>query len=117
VGSSEASRAEALDALLADKRRHEGYLQRLEERRESTPAHLYARLHELAEDATIFTSSDATRIAIGFGPASYVIIISIIRRDKSSVDDFDMERGIVSVRVGFVLRSTEIQPLVPSICC
>ncbi len=46
MGSSEASRAEALDALLADKRRHEGYLQRLEERRESTPAHLYARLHE-----------------------------------------------------------------------
>lgn len=46
MGPSEASRAEALDALLADKRRHEGYLQRLEERREATPAHLYARLHE-----------------------------------------------------------------------
>ncbi|MFZ9899502.1 MAG: hypothetical protein ACO3F5_08690 [Gemmatimonadaceae bacterium] len=46
MGPSEASRAEALDALLADKRRHEGYLQRLEERREVTPAHLFARLHE-----------------------------------------------------------------------
>ena len=46
MGPSEASRAEALDALLADKRRHEGYLQRLEERRDATPAHLYARLHE-----------------------------------------------------------------------
>ena len=46
MGPSEASRAEALDALLADKRRHEGYLQRLEERREATPAHLFARLHE-----------------------------------------------------------------------
>lgn len=44
--SAEASRAEALDALLADKRRHEGYLQRLEERREATPPHLYARLHQ-----------------------------------------------------------------------
>ena len=44
--STEASRAEALDALLADKRRHEGYLQRLEERRESTPPHLFARLHD-----------------------------------------------------------------------
>lgn len=42
---SEASRAEALDALLADKRRHEGYLQRLEERREATPPSLFARLH------------------------------------------------------------------------
>ena len=27
-----------------------------------------------------------------------------------------MERGIVSMRVGFVLRSAEIQPLVPAIC-
>ena len=61
--------------------------------------------------ATISTSPDATRIAIGFGPASYVIVISFIGRDKSSVDDFDMERGSVRMRVGFVLRSAELQPL------
>eukprot|EP00952_Eustigmatos_sp_NYUAD-ZCMA_P014659 56926-Eustigmatos_ZCMA.PRE.2 len=64
----------------------------------------------------IFTSPDAPRIAIGFGRASYVITILTVRRDKSSVDDFDMERGIVSVRVGFALRSAEIHPLVPLIC-
>ena len=39
------SRAEALDALLADKRKHEGYLARLEERRAATPSHLFERLH------------------------------------------------------------------------
>ena len=39
------SRAEALDALLADKRKHEGYLARLEERRATTPPHLFERLH------------------------------------------------------------------------
>ena len=39
------SRAEALDALLADKRKHEGYLARLEERRATTPAHLFDRLY------------------------------------------------------------------------
>ena len=30
--------------------------------------------------------------------------------DKSFVDDLIVERGIVRVRVGFALRSTEIQP-------
>ena len=39
-----------------------------------------------------------------------------IERDKSFVDDLDIERGIVSVRVTFVLRSTEIQPIVLVIC-
>jgi hypothetical protein len=50
------------------------------------------------------------------GRASYSIAISNVGRDKSFVDDLDMERGIVSMRVGFVLRSAEIQPLVPAIC-
>ena len=45
----------------------------------------------------------------------YITIIDI-ERDKSFVDDLDMERGIVSVRVTFVLRSTEIQPIVMVIC-
>lgn len=40
----DSSRAEALDALLADKRKHEGYLARLEERRATTPPHLFERL-------------------------------------------------------------------------
>ena len=39
-----------------------------------------------------------------------------VGRDKSFVDDLNMERGIVSTRVGFVLRSAEIQPFVPAIC-
>ena len=32
-------------------------------------------------------------------------------RDKSFVDDLNMERGSVSMRVGFVLRSAEDLPL------
>ena len=66
--------------------------------------------------ATIFTFLDVKRIAIDFGPASYFITILNIERDKSFVDDLDIERGIVSVRVTFVLRSTEIQPIVLVIC-
>ena len=64
----------------------------------------------------IFTFLDVKRIAIGFGPASYFITILNIEKDKSFVDDLDMERGIVSVRVAFVLRSAEIQPIVLVIC-
>ena len=68
------------------------------------------RVSNVCWKASISTSPAATRIAIGFGPASYVIVIPFIGRDKSSVDDFDMERGSVRVRVGFVLRSAELQP-------
>ena len=35
---------------------------------------------------------------------------------KSSVDDLTMERGTVSVRVAFVLRSAEVQPLFRDLC-
>ena len=35
----------------------------------------------------------------------------MIGRVKSSVDDFVMERGTVSMRVAFVLRSVEVQLL------
>ena len=34
-------------------------------------------------------------------------------RDKSFVDDLIMEPGIVSMRVGSALRSTEIKPVAP----
>ena len=36
---------------------------------------------------------------------------SHIGRDKSFVDDLNKERGIVRMRVAFVPRSAEIQPL------
>ena len=58
------------------------------------------------------TFRDLKRIRIGFGPRSYdLFTISNIAKDKSFVDDLNKERGIVSMRVGFVLRSTEIKPL------
>ena len=39
--------------------------------------------------------------------------ISNIGKDKSFVDDLNKKQGIVSMRVGLVLRSTEIKPLFP----
>ena len=46
-------------------------------------------------------------------PAQYhtAMLISNISRDKSFVDDLTKEQGIVSMRVGSALRSTEIKPL------
>ena len=74
----------------------------------------------------IFTLLDVTRVAIGRKPQHHkiatftgcrkggtwvrCIIIPNIGQDKSLVDDLIMERGIVSMRVGFVLRSAEIKP-------
>jgi hypothetical protein len=42
----EPSRLEALDALIAEKRKHEGYLEKLEGRKASTPGAVYARLRD-----------------------------------------------------------------------
>ena len=42
-----------------------------------------------------------------------ITTISNIGVDKSFVDDLNKKQGIVSMRVGFVLRSTEIKPLFP----
>ena len=46
----------------------------------------------------------------------YFKIISNVGRVKSSVDDFVMERGTVSMRVAFVLRSAEVRPLFWDLC-
>lgn len=42
----DSTRLEALEALLAEKRKHEGYLAKLEERRAGTPEHVFARLRD-----------------------------------------------------------------------
>ena len=44
MGQSDQARIAALDALLAEKRKHEGYLEKLESRRGATPEHVFARL-------------------------------------------------------------------------
>ena len=46
----------------------------------------------------------------------YFKVLSNVGRVKSSVDDLTMERGTVSMRVAFVLRSAEVQPLFRDLC-
>jgi hypothetical protein len=44
-------------------------------------------------------------------PRFYLVAISMIGQVKSSVDDLTLERGTVRMKVVFVLRSAEVQPL------
>ncbi len=46
MAKSETSRIESLDALLAEKRKYEGFLAKLGERRESTPTNVFERLRD-----------------------------------------------------------------------
>ena len=46
MAKADTSRIEALDAVLAEKRKHEGFLAKLEERRVATPANVFARLRD-----------------------------------------------------------------------
>ena len=46
MAKADTSRIEALDAILAEKRKHEGFLAKLEERRASTPANVFTRLRD-----------------------------------------------------------------------
>ncbi len=56
-----------------------------------------------------------SRVAIGLGQAPHEITIPATGDDKSSVDDFAIGRGIVSMRVGLPYDLLRLSPR-PSIC-
>lgn len=64
---------------------------------------------------TIFTLT-GVGVAIAFGSTRYFTAMQNVGQVKSSVDDLIMERGTVSMRVAFVLRSAEVQPLFRDLC-
>jgi hypothetical protein len=65
----DSTRLEALEALLAEKRKHEGYLAKLEERRAGTPEHVFARLRDeymtKLTDAQVKAASEAESLSDG----------------------------------------------------
>ena len=69
MGKTETSRIDALDALLAEKRKHEGYLAKLEERRAATPAHVFSRLRDeyltKLTDLQVRASAEAENLSEG----------------------------------------------------
>jgi hypothetical protein len=86
----ESSRIEALEALIAEKRKHEGYLAKLDERREGTPEHVYVRLRDeyltKLTDAQVRAHAEAE--SIGDGLADDVTAVAEIEgRLKAMVEE------------------------------
>lgn len=65
----DSSHLETLEALLAEKRKHEGYLAKLEERRAGTPEHVFARLRDeyltKLTDAQVRAAAEAEALSGG----------------------------------------------------
>lgn len=66
---ADSSHLEALEALLAEKRKHEGYLEKLELRKAGTPEHVYARLRDeyltKLTDAQVRAAAEAESLSGG----------------------------------------------------
>ncbi|MCE9601214.1 MAG: hypothetical protein K8S21_03250 [Gemmatimonadetes bacterium] len=69
MAKADTSRIEALDAVLAEKRKHEGFLAKLEERRAATPANVFARLRDeyltKITDLQVRASTEAESLSAG----------------------------------------------------
>ena len=65
--------------------------------------------------ATIHAST-SVGVRIAFGSTRYFTAKQNVGRVKSFVDDLTMERGTVRMKVAFVLRSAEVQPLFRDLC-
>jgi chromosome segregation ATPase len=69
MAKADTSRIEALDAVLAEKRKHEGFLAKLEERRGATPANVFARLRDeyltKITDLQVRASTEAESLTAG----------------------------------------------------
>lgn len=65
----DSSRLETLEALIAEKRKHEGYLAKLEERRAGTPEHVFVRLRDeyltKLTDAQVRAAAEAELVSGG----------------------------------------------------
>jgi len=63
----ESPKLETLEALIAEKRKHEGYLAKLDERREGTPEHVFSRLRDeyltKLTDAQVRATAEAESLA------------------------------------------------------
>ena len=60
--------------------------------------------------------STGVGVRIAFVNTKFFTANQDVGRVKSIVDDFFMEQGTASMRVAFVLRSAEVQPLFRDLC-
>ena len=98
MAKADTSRIEALDAVLAEKRKHEGFLAKLEERRASTPANVFTRLRDeyltKITDLQVRASSEAESLSDG------------LKEDESAVVEIEAKlAAIIEERVEGELRA------------
>jgi hypothetical protein len=78
---------DALEALLAERRKHEGYLEKLEERRAGTPEHVFARLRDeyltKLTDLQVRAAAEAEALATG------------IEEEQAAVEEIDQRLAAV----------------------
>ena len=98
MGKSETTRIEALDALLAEKRKHEGYLAKLEEKRAGTPEHVFVRLRD--EYLTKLTDLQVR------ASAEAEALTESLREDESAVAEIEARlAAVIEERVEGELRA------------
>ncbi|MBL8997746.1 MAG: hypothetical protein JNL44_10560 [Gemmatimonadetes bacterium] len=88
MGKSDNPRIDALDALLAEKRKHEGYLAKLEDRRAGTPEHVFARLRD--EYLTKLTDLQVR------ASAEAEALTETLREDETAVQEIEQRLAAVT---------------------
>lgn len=93
----ESPQLDALEALLAEKRKHEGYLAKLEERRAGTPEHVYARLRD--EYMTKLTDAQVR------AHAEAEVLVSRLEVDQAAIAEIELRlAGLADERIEGELR-------------
>ncbi len=77
MAKADTSRIEALEAVLAEKRKHEGYLAKLEDRRATTPANVFARLRDDVMHWRGWWRNSVTRVFLVFFLTSFGTSIGV----------------------------------------
>ena len=83
----ESPKLDALEALLVEKRKHEGYLAKLEERRAGTPERVYARLRD--EYATKLTDAQVR------AHAEAEALVRVLEVDQAAVAEIEARLSVL----------------------
>ncbi len=123
---------EALEALLAEKRKHEGYLAKLEERRAGTPEHVFVRLRDEYQlklmDAQVRAHAEAEALESGLEVDQAAVadveqrlaaleeerVEGELREAVGELDSKDWQKRLVALNAGISMATKEREALTSS---
>jgi len=123
---------EALEALLAEKRKHEGYLAKLEERRAGTPEHVFARLRDEYQmklmDAQVRAHAEAETLESGLEVDQAAVadvesrlaaleeerVEGELREAVGELDSKDWQKRLIALNAGISMATKEREALTSS---